>query len=173
MKEEEKFLVPGIEKNGTPHNFRHDQWGNKGSAQMPPPFFTKPRGSKILKPTAHACRRDGRIAVNAAVFLEHRMKFKANGFKCRYNICLHEEGGYELQVYWYTNIARIPPYKDHSQERLDLFYFRDDFTLEELRRFPNLSNITLNKIDTVKVFVINKNPKTSRGTTTTVQSGTT
>lgn len=156
MKENPRIVCPGI----YPSKYSSIPWRSK-----------IPIKDKILPPTVIAkYSSNGEINVDAFVFLDNALGLKRKDFKYFYNLTMGLKATYELLIY----IAFSEPVsKNTSVKNYDITSFQFTFKQDSLKGFNFNTEkeqfISLEEISTVKVFVVNSDPDTSRGTETTVQ----
>ncbi len=109
--------------------------------------------------------RHKHIRINAVVFIAVNKAVKNKDFILKYNISFNTVGKHQLNVYITFN-KKEKEGKEYNFYSFDIRFLEASIVLEDSRI------LSLSKINTVQVFLINKDPKGSRGTVTTVQSGT-
>ncbi|MBC8754655.1 hypothetical protein H2O64_08210 [Kordia sp. YSTF-M3] len=120
----------------------------------------------LTPPTSHAFLLKNpykHIRICAVVFLGRSKNVKNKDFTLKYNVCLNCIGKYQLNIYIIFNTP------EKSGVKYDFYSFDIRF-LKKSIKLQELNNLPLSQVNTVEVFIINKDPKTSRGTVTTVQT---
>ena len=128
----------------------------------------------LLAPTviANYKKGDNEIDVHCIAIInkEYELELTKNlNFDFYYNFTLDSSGGYQLNVYMAFHFPRrlniehetTEVYQSHT---FNLKIKKGALMCSESKKIP------LNVIKTIELFVINRNPETSRGTVTTVKS---
>lgn len=123
---------------------------------------------RLTPPTSHvflAKKPYTHIRICAVAFIGRCKKVKNKDFHLKYNVSLNAIGKYALNVYI------IFDKKEKDGMHYDFYSFDVRF-LKKSIILEDQKYVKLSDIDTVEVFLVNLDPKTSRGTITTVQPST-
>ncbi|MFY0632035.1 MAG: hypothetical protein JXR05_16875 [Flavobacteriaceae bacterium] len=199
VKNQRRMLVPGIEITNVqeviPENLvlpskTAATYRDIGIDLPISDFFPERKNNKLFQPVVESHR--GKISsenpkecisISALTFLNREKKLltqydetkeepviegKINHkFKYFYKYHLSEDGHYQLILY----ITFCEPRTSRAiVDRVRGYFHKIIFLAGSIKDGAN-NDVPLGYIDTVKVYLVNENPKTSRGTVTTVQSG--
>jgi hypothetical protein len=132
-------------------------------------FPTRRNNNKLFQPIIESFRQESSILIRAVTYINSYLDFElqfGNKFRYVYNYNLNDLGQYELRIY-------IVFYQNETQESHQTLYqyFHRIKINEGSIKDGNGEIVPVKYIDKVKIFLVNQNPKTSRGTETTVQGG--
>ncbi|MGH1386907.1 hypothetical protein [Kordia sp.] len=112
------------------------------------------------------------IHVEAIIFIKQKLNVKTSEIKLKYNIGFNNSGQEQLNIYvsFESSEPKEPTLDDES---LYYFYYLNIyFEGKEIigKSDTNIYQVPSENIKTVQLFLIKEDPRTSRGTVTTVQT---
>jgi len=135
------------------------------------------RNARLLAPLVDAHIKDGELKVNVLTFVDGSYQLDTSRFTFYQQYTRAVDGSYQLVIY--IEFTEINP---TTEQVKSLSQFSFEISPEthiapicptDLQTFEPFYNTTflVEEVETVKVFLINTNPRTSRGTETAVQKG--
>lgn len=160
-KGKKKMFIPG-NKIGVMNKYVHIMEGK--DEDVPDLRLPEYAYKDLVAPTGHVILQDQKIKILAVCFVNKSYELEYKDFTCYYGFSYDRRGGYLINLYI--------TFDKQEKKAVNYKYYSFEFEFEKgAIRCADGFEVPMEKIKTVQLFLINKDPETSRGTETTVQSG--